>query len=355
MSAGLAMGARRARPRVPALARYILRRLAIAVGLLLGSTIVGFLLVQAVPGNPVAANLSDQALGDPAAVAAFETKWGLNKPLPVQYLTYLGNLLRGDLGTSQQTGHPVLTDLMEHAPATLELVVPAIVLSLVLSIAIGMFAALRHGRAVDQIVRAGSMLGLAVPPFWLSLLALYLFFFVLGVSPNGGRLSSQFAPPPSVTGIYPIDALLGGETLMAWDAVQHSALPVLVLTVITTATLVRFVRSALLEVLGKEYITAAYAKGLPTKTVLFRHLLRAGLVQIMTMTGLTFASMLAGTVLIESIFSWPGLGSYAYSSASTLDRPAILGVSLFVATVYILINLVVDLLYGLADPRIRLS
>jgi len=344
-----------ARPRVPPLVRYLARRLAIAVGLLLGSTVVGFALVQAVPGDPVAANLSDQALGDPAAVAAFEAKWGLDKPLPVQYLTYLGNLLQGDLGTSQQTGRPVLSDLAERVPATLELVLPAIVLSVVISIVVGMIAALRHGRATDQAVRVGSMLGLSTPPFWLSLLVLYLFFYVLGVSPNGGRISPQFSPPPSVTGIYPVDALLAGDPLLAWDAVQHAVLPVLVLTVVTTATLVRFVRSALLEVLRKEYIAAAYAKGLPARTVLFRHLLRAGLVQIMTMTGLTFASMLAGTVLIENIFSWPGLGSYAFTSASTLDRPSILGVSLFVAAAYIVVNLVVDLLYGLADPRIRLS
>ncbi|MFF5990029.1 ABC transporter permease [Prauserella flavalba] len=343
------------RPRVPPIVRYLARRLAIAVGLLFGSTLIGFLLVQAVPGDPVAANLSDEALGDPAAVAAFEQRWGLDEPLPVQYLTYLRNLVQGDLGTSQHTGRPVVEDLLDHIPATLEIALPAILLSVLLGIGIGMFAALRHGRAADQAVRIGSLLGLSTPPFWLSLLALYLFFFVLGLSPGGGRLSPEFSPPPSVTGLYPVDALLAGDPMLAWDAVQHAALPVLVLTLVTTATLVRFVRSALLEVLRKDYITAAHAKGLPPRTVLFRHLLRAGLVQIMTMAGLTFASMLAGTVLIESVFAWPGLGNYAYTSASALDRPAILGVTLFVAATYILINLVVDLLYGLADPRIRLS
>ncbi|MBB3664671.1 peptide/nickel transport system permease protein [Prauserella sediminis] len=343
------------RPRVPSFVRYLARRLVIALGLLLGSTLVGFLLVQAVPGDPVAANLSDEALGDPEAVAAFEQRWGLDEPLPVQYLTYLGNLVQGDFGMSQHTGRPVLEDLLDHVPATLEIAVPAFVLSVLLGITIGMFAALRHGKAADQAVRVGSLLGLSTPPFWMSLLVLYLFFFVLGLSPGGGRLSPEFSPPPTVTGLYPVDALLAGEPMVAWDAVQHAALPVLVLTLVTTATLVRFVRSALLEVLRKDYITAAYAKGLPARTVRHRHLLRAGLVQIMTMAGLTFASMLAGTVLIESVFAWPGVGNYAYASASALDRPAILGVTVFVAAAYILINLVVDLLYGLADPRIRLS
>ncbi|GAA5064850.1 peptide/nickel transport system permease protein [Thermocatellispora tengchongensis] len=338
-----------------ALLRYVLRRLAIAAGLLLGSTLVGFALVQAVPGDPVAANLSDQALGDPAAVAAFRAKWGLDRPLPMQYLAYLGNLLQGDLGTSQQTGRPVLADLLDHVPATIELVLPAIVLSVVLGTAIGMYAALRQGRAGDQAVRVGALLGLSTPQFWLSVLALYLFFYVLGVSPNGGRLSPQFSPPPRVTGMYSLDALLAGQLDVAWDAVQHIALPVLVLSVVTTATLVRFVRSAILEVLRKDYIAAAYAKGLPARTVLLRHLLRAGLVQIITMTSLAFASMLAGTVLVESVFSWPGVGEYAYASASALDRPAILGVCLFVAAVYIVVNLAVDLLYGVADPRIRLT
>jgi len=178
---------------------------------------------------------------------------------------------------------------------------------------------------------------------------------VLGVSPNGGRLSPQFSPPEQVTGMYTVDALLQGDPLLAWDAVQHGLLPILVLTLVTVATLTRFVRSALLEVLRKDYIAAARAKGLPNRTVLFKHLLRAGLVPIITMTGILFASLLSGTVLVESIFSWPGLGQYAYQAATSLDRSAVLGATLFIAAVYLLLNLVIDLLYGLADPRVRIS
>jgi peptide/nickel transport system permease protein len=335
--------------------RYLGRRLLTTVGLLLGSTVASFILVQAVPGDPVSANLSDAAMNDPEAVAAFRSRWGLDQPLVIQYFTYLGNLLQGDLGTSQQSGRPVLTDLLDYVPATLELAIPTMLLAIMISAGLGLVAAVQHGRWQDQVIRVVSLLGLSTPPFWISILALYFFFFVLGVSPNGGRLSPQYSPPETITGLYSVDALLAGDVAVASDAIQHMVLPVLVLTLSTVAMLTRFVRSALLEVLRKDYITAARAKGLPTNVVMVRYLMRAGLVPIITIIGIAFASLLAGTVLVESVFSWPGIGQYAYQSASALDRPAILGITLFVAAVYLIINLVIDLLYGLADPRVRLT
>lgn len=334
---------------------FLAKRVAITAGLLLGVTVVTFGLVNVVPGDPVTANLSDQALNDPAAVAAFRQKWGLDQPLWAQYLHYLGNLLHGDLGLSQQTGRAVLDDLLHYVPATLELAIPSMVLALLIGTGIGMLAAVRNGRLTDQLVRIGALLGLSTPPFWLSLVVLYVFFYQLGLAPSGGRLSTDFSPPPTVTGMYTVDAALAGQWDVAWDAVQHLFLPVLVLTSLTVAMLVRFVRSAMLEVLQQDYIRAAYAKGLPTRVVLRRHLLRAGLVPVVTVSGLAFASLLSGTVLVESIFGWPGVGQYAYRSATALDLPSILGVSLFVALVYTVVNLTVDLLYGLIDPRIRLS
>ncbi len=334
---------------------YLAKRLVITVGLLLGVTVLTFGLVQVVPGDPVTANLSDQALNDPAAVAAFRAKWGLDQPVHLQYLHYLGNLLTGDLGVSQQTGRSVAEDLLQYVPATMELAIPTMLLALLLGTGIGMLAAVRNGRFTDQVIRVGALLGLSTPPFWLSLVVLYLFFYQLGLSPSGGRLSPGFTPPDTVTGMYTVDAALAGQWDLAWDAAQHLVLPVLVLTCLTVAILVRFVRSSMLEVLQQDYIKAAYAKGLPTGLVLRRHLLRAGLVPVITVSGLAFASLLSGTVLVENIFGWPGLGQYAYRSASALDLPAILGASLFVALVYTLVNLTVDLLYGLIDPRIRIS
>ncbi|MER5336897.1 ABC transporter permease [Micromonospora sp. NPDC002717] len=334
---------------------FLAKRVAITAGLLLGVTIVTFGLVTVVPGDPVTANLSDQALNDPATVAAFREKWGLDQPLYVQYFQYLGNLLTGDLGISQQTGRTVADDLLQYVPATMELAIPTMVLALLIGTGIGMLAAVRNGRITDQLIRVGALLGLSTPPFWLSLVVLYVFFYQLGLAPSGGRLSTDFSPPPTVTGMYTVDAALAGQWDVAWDAAQHLVLPVLVLTSLTVAMLVRFVRSSMLEVLQQDYIRAAYAKGLPARVVFRRHLLRAGLVPVITVSGLAFASLLSGTVLVENIFGWPGLGQYAYRSATALDLPAILGVSLFVALVYTLVNLAVDLLYGLIDPRIRLS
>lgn len=337
------------------LRRFLGRRLAVTAGLLVGVTIVTFGLVNVVPGDAATANLSEQALNDPAVVEAYRAKWGLDDPVPVQYWHYVSNLAQGDLGVSQQTGRPVLEDLGSYVPATIELALPSMVLALLIGTAVGILAAVRHGRPTDQVVRVGALLGLSTPPFWLSLVVLYVFFYVLGLAPSGGRLSPQFAPPPERTGMYSVDAMLAGQWDVAWDAVQHLVLPVMVLTSLTVALLIRFVRSAMLEVLNQDYIRAAYAKGLPGRVVIRRHLLRAGLVPVITVSGLAFASLLSGTVLVEQIFGWSGLGQYAYRSATTLDLPAILGVSLVVAVVYTVVNLVVDLLYGVIDPRIRLA
>jgi peptide/nickel transport system permease protein len=189
----------------------------------------------------------------------------------------------------------------------------------------------------------------------LAIVVLYIFFYKFDIAPNGGRLSTQYTPPRDVTGLYTVDALLAGRPVVFWDAVWHLALPVLVLTALTVSILIRFVRSAMLEVLDQDYIKAAYAKGLPRLTVLRRHVLRAGLVQVVTVSGLAFASLLSGTVLIEQIYSWPGIGQYAYLSALNLDLPAIMGIGLFVALVYTVVNLFIDILYGIIDPRIRVS
>lgn len=337
------------------LLRFVGKKLLITVGLLLGVTFMTFLLVQLVPGDPSTTNLTETAQQDPTIVAAYKAKWGLDKPLPVQYLTYLRNLMHGDLGISHSTGNPILSDLEKYIPATLELAIPAMFLSLVICIALGMWAAVRKDRPADHTIRAGALVGLSTPSFWLAIVVLFVFFYVLGVAPNGGRLSTQYTPPREVTGLYTIDALIAGRPVVFWDAVWHLMLPVLVLTALTVSILIRFVRSAMLEVLDQDYVKAAYAKGLPRLTVLRRHVLRAGLVQVVTVSGLAFASLLSGTVLIEQIYSWPGIGQYAYLAALNLDLPAIMGVGLFVAFVYTVVNLLIDVLYGIIDPRIRVS
>ncbi|MCM2578865.1 ABC transporter permease [Streptomyces meridianus] len=337
------------------LARFLLRRTAVAVLLAFGVTLVTFVLTNVVPGDPAAANLGQRAIGDPAVVDQFRKQHGLDQPLPAQYVTYLGHLFQGDLGESQQTHQPVLTDLATAVPATLELAGAAIAVSLVIGVALGVVAALRRDRLTDQLLRVVSLLGVSVPTFWLALLAFYVFFYQLGVAPGSGRLAPGMAPPPYVTGLHTIDAALAGQWPVFWSAAGHLVLPALVLTAYTVGLLTRFTRSAVLDVLGQDYVRAARAKGLPGRTVLLQYVLRAALVPVVTIAGLAFGALLSGTVLVESIFAWPGLGAYAYRSATTLDLPAVMGVGLVVGIVYLTVNLAVDVLYGVIDPRVRVQ
>ncbi|TDC59103.1 ABC transporter permease [Micromonospora sp. KC207] len=348
-------GARRRSRRGGDLGRFLRRRIAAGLALCIGITLVSFLLTQLVPGDPAAANLGQRAVTDPAAVAAFRAQHGLDKPLPQQYLIYLGNLLRGDLGISQQSHRPVSTDLGEYVPATVELALFAIVLSLVVGVAFGVLAAVTRDRWPDQVLRVVSLAGVSMPTFWIALVAFYLLFFQLGWLPGGGRLDPGQAAPGHITGFYTIDALLQGQWAQLSSALRHLVLPGLVLATYTVGMLLRFTRASVLEILGNDYVRAARAKGLPERIVIVRHVLRPALVAIVTVAGVAFGSLLSGTVLVESIFSWPGIGQYAYHSATNLDLPAIMGVSLVVAVIYIGMNLAVDLLYGVIDPRIRLS
>jgi peptide/nickel transport system permease protein len=308
-----------------------------------------------VPGDPAAANLGQRAIADPAAVQAFRQHYGLDKPLPVQYVLYLEHLVSGDLGLSEQSHRAVRTDLSEYVPATAELAVTSILIAFFFGISLGIISAIRRNRLTDQVLRVISLGGISMPTFWLALVALYVFFFRLGWVPGSGRLDPGVLAPPHVTGLYTVDALLSGQLDVFTSALQHLILPASVLAAYNVGLLTRFTRSAVLEVINNDYIQAARAKGLPERTVVLRHVLRAALPPIITVGGLAFANVMTGTVLVESIFAWPGIGQYAFHSATTLDLPAIMGVSLFVAVVYIVVNFVVDILYGVVDPRIRVA
>lgn len=343
---------RRARSHRP-LVRFIARRLGALVPLLIGITLISFLLTQAVPGDPALANLGQHPT--PAAIAAYHEKYGLDDPLPQQYVNYLGKLVGGDLGVSQQTHQPVLDDLSVSIPATAELALFAIVFSTIFGVAFGVIAALRRDRPVDHGLRVLALAGLSIPMFWLGLLGLYLFFYKWGWLPGGGRLSPTTTPPTDVTGFNTIDALLAGDLATFWDALTHLVLPGAVLVAYSVALISRYTRSAVLEVLHADYVRAARARGLSEWTVVTQYILRAALPSIVTVLGLVFANVLAGAVLVENIFNWPGIGQYAYKSAIGLDLPAIMGVSVFIALVYLGVNLIVDLLYAFIDPRVRLA
>ena len=343
---------RRPRPSASFL-RFLLRRGAALVLLAIGITLVVFVLTQLVPSNAVATNLGEQAAADPAAVAAFKAHYGLDKPLPVRYGLYLKHLVQGDLGQSSLTHDAVTHDLGQFIPATAELALYSIVIAAFFGITFGVIAALRRNRPTDHVLRVVSLGGISMPTFWIALVALYVGFFKLGWFPGAERLDPGVLPPPHKTGLYTIDALLAGQWDLFVQALHHLVLPALVLAAFSVGLLTRYTRSAVLEVVGNDYVRAARAKGLPERIVVTRYILRAALPSVVTVLGLVFANVLTGAVLVEKIFSWPGIGQYAYQAAVNLDVPAIAGVSLFVAVVYITVNFIVDVLYGVIDPRIR--
>lgn len=334
---------------------YALRRIGISLLLVVGVTLITFILTNLVPGDPVAAALGQRAAEDPAIVANFRAQYGLDQPLVVQYFTYLVNLLHGNLGMSTMTHNEVTADLASALPATLEIAIGAIVLSVIIGVVLGTVAAYRRGKVSDHVLRVVSLAGLSVPTFWLALVLYYVFYFKLHIAPGSGRLSSDFTAPPTVTGLYTVDALFAGQLDTFFDALSHLFLPVLVLTLYTVGLLTRFVRTAVLEILDQDYVRAARAKGLPTRTVVWNYVLRGASIPVLTVVGLAFGSLLSGTVLVEAIFSWPGIGSYAYRAAAHLDLPGIMGVGLLIGVMYLLVNLAVDLLYGILDPRVRLG
>ncbi len=333
--------------------RFLLRRAVALVLLAVGITLVVFVLTQLVPSNAAATNLGEQAAADPAAVAAFNAHYGLDKPLPVRYWLYLRHLVQGDLGQSALTHDAVTHDLGQFIPATAELALYSIVIAAVFGIAFGVIAAMRRNHPADHVLRVVSLGGISMPTFWIALVALYLGFFKLGWFPGAERLDPGVLPPPQKSGLYTIDALLAGQWGLFVQALHHLVLPALVLAAFNVSLLTRYTRSAVLEVVGNDYVRAARAKGLPERVVITRYILRAALPSVVTVLGLVFANVLTGAVLVEKIFSWPGIGQYAYQAAVNLDVPAIAGVSLFVAVVYITVNFIVDVLYGVIDPRIR--
>ncbi len=335
--------------------RYAIRRVITSLLLVVGVTLVTFVLTNLVPGDPVAAALGQRAAEDPAIVARFRAEYGLDKPLVAQYFTYLFNLLHGNLGVSTTTHNPVSSDLAQALPATLEIAIGAIVLSVIIGVVLGTIAAYRRGKVSDHVLRVVSLAGLSVPTFWLALVLYYLFYFKLHIAPGSGRLSSDFNTPPHVTGMYTVDALIAGRWSTFWDALHHLLLPAIVLAAWSMGILTRYTRSAVLEVMGQDYIRSARAKGLSRRSIIFGHILRAALPAIVTVIGIVFANVMSGAVLVENIFSWPGIGEYAYQSSTTLDLPAIAGVSLFIAVVYVVVNFVVDILYGVLDPRVRIQ
>ena len=335
--------------------RFVVRRLLLIPPMLVGITLLSFLLSHAVPADPVTANLGEQAAANPEIVAAFKHHWGLDRPLPEQYGIYLWRVIHGDFGVSISTRQAVAVDLRQHLPPTIELALVAIILGLLIGIPLGILSAVRRDRLVDQVGRMFSLVGTSTPIFWLGLVMILVFYAKLGWAPPPGRLSARIAAPPFMTGFVVLDGLLSGRLDAVADALKHLILPALVLSSYSLGIITRMMRGSMLEVLDEDYVRTARAKGLPRWDVLVRHAARNALIAVLTVVGLSFGGLLSGAVVTETVFAWPGLGSYAFQSSTSLDIPAIMGVGIIIATIYIVINLLVDAAYAAIDPRIRIG
>lgn len=333
--------------------KFIGKRLIYLVVMLFGVATLVFILTKMIPGGPTVANLSQRALNDPEVVAAYRAKYGLDQPVFVQYILYIKNLLHLDLGTSIRTNKPVLDELARCYPATIELALFAIILAALLGILFGVISAMKRNSILDQAVRALSVTGVSIPSFWFALLVLYFFYYKLHIFPGPGRLSNSFSAPATVTGMYVIDSLIEGNPAKALDALQHLILPGLVLAAFTMGLITRTTRSNLLDVMSTDYIRTARAKGLSRVGLIVRHALGNALIPVLTVIGLGLGNLLGGMVLVETIFNWPGVGQFAYESVLSVDYPSIIGVALLIALNYMVINTVVDILYGVIDPRVR--
>jgi peptide/nickel transport system permease protein len=334
---------------------YIVRRFLFAIPLIIGITLVAFIIANAVPSDPVSANLPEKSLNDPEIVAAFRREWGLDKSLPEQYFTYLGNMLQGNFGRSIKTKRPVIQDIQQFLPATIELATTSIITGLILGVGMGIVSAVWRGKMIDYITRIVALIGVSFPVFVLALLALSIFHAQLGWAAGPGRLDVRLTKPPVVTGLLLVDSIVTGHSNILGNVVSHLILPSLVLGVYTSGLISRITRSSMLEVLGAEYVRTARSKGLSERSVVMRHAFSNALIPVVTVIGLSFGNLLSGAVLTETIFSWPGIGRYAFQASTSQDFPAIMGISMLIAFIYVGVNFIVDILYFFLDPRIRLA
>lgn len=332
---------------------YLLRRLALVVPTLFGVSLICFVMTYMLPGNP--AMVKAGPFATPEHLAEMERQMGLDRPLPEQYLRYMSGLIHGDLGESSATGRPVAQDFLQRLPATLELNCAALIIAILVGIPLGVVSAVHRDSFIDHVGRVVGITGVAMPSFWTGLLLVYVFFYMLNIAPPPlGRIGSDITAPASITGMYTIDSLLTGNWVALRSSLGQLVLPAATLGFSVMAPVARMVRSTMLEILESDYIKAAWAAGLPRSTVIYRDGLRNAMIPIITILGIVFGFLMAGNAVVESVFAWPGIGNYAVTALMTKDSAPIQSFVLFVAVMYVLVNLVVDLAYGLADPRIRL-
>ncbi|GAA5034749.1 ABC transporter permease [Microbacterium fluvii] len=332
--------------------RTIGRRLLLLIPTLLGLTVLLFFWVRALPGGPAVALLGERAT--PERVAEINELYGFNEPLIIQYFTWLGRLLQGDFGVSLQTQRPVTEEFARRFPATLELTIFAITVAVAVGVALGYWAARRRGKAVDHFAVFASLIGITIPVFFLAFMLKWLFAVQLGWLPSDGRQDPRL-DATHYTNLYVLDGILTGEWDAAWDAFLHLILPGLALASIPLAIITRITRASVLEVQNSDYVRTGMAKGVSRSTIRGRFIMRNALLPVTTTIGLQVGLLLAGAILTESVFAYPGIGSFLQRAIFTRDFPVLQGFILFIAVLYALINLIVDVSYSFIDPRVRVQ
>jgi len=333
--------------------QFIVRRLLLIVPILVGLSILVFVWIRALPGSPAESLLGERAT--PETVAQIERQYGLDEPVHVQYWRYVKRVtLEGDLGTSTRSRRPVTDELKERFPATMELAIAAMLFSIVLGLPLGFVAAKRYGTLVDHASLVASLIGVSIPIFFLAILLKYVFAVQLGWLPTVGRIS-VLIDIPHPTNFYVIDAILAGDPEALWDVIKHLILPAIALGSIPLAIIARITRAAVLDVQNEDYVRTARAKGLPPRQVDMTHVLRNALLPIMTVIGLQTGLLLSGAVLTETVFAWPGMGTWLVDAIDNRNYPVLQGGILFVALIFVFVNLLVDISYALINPRIRVS
>ncbi len=334
--------------------RVIGKRLLAAAPNLVGVVIITFVLTRAIPGDPAAYFAGAAATAE--AVEQVRAQLGLDRPLVEQFFRYVGALLRGDLGLSLTTGQPVLQELLARLPASLEMVLLALVLACAIALPMGVLAATKPGSWVDQLSRLITTAGVSLPTFFTGLLLAYVFYFLLGWAPSPlGRLDPMFSPPPQITGLYLVDAAIIGDASLWWASFRQLILPVVTMALFVLAPIARMTRASMIAVLSADFVRTARASGLSSTTVLLRYALRNALLPVVTTLGMVFGFMIGSSVIIEKVFGWPGVGSYAIDALTASDYAPVQGFVLAMGILFVLLNLLVDLLYVLIDPRVSIE
>lgn len=334
--------------------RLIGRRLLAAIPNVIGIVIVTFILTRALPGDPAAFYAGPAATQE--AVEQVRAKLGLDQPLWAQFVDYIGDLAQGDLGLSVSTGQQVLDEILRRLPASLELTLLGLLVACIVALPLGIVAATRPGSWVDHACRLITTLGVSLPIFFTGLLLAYVFYYLLGIAPPPvGRLDSMFSPPPHITGFYLVDSLAAGDVALCIAAGKQMILPVLTLAIFVLAPIARMTRAAMLGVLSSDFIRTARASGLSSSTVLYRYAFRNAMLPVLTTMGMVFSFMLGSNVVIEKVFAWPGIGSFAVDALVQSDYAPVQGFVLVMAMLFVTINLMIDILYTVIDPRVSID